>query len=251
MTKTRESRSSGNRRNGIVKDRKHDVTWAGADIEDGRVSGRAGHNLAAQAYNAVSEMIRHRRLGGGHVIVEARLAETLGVSRTPLREALQRLEGEGLVHKGEGRNYVVRHVDIGEYIQSLKLRLLIEPQAAVQAIPSIPDRKLVEVRREIDELMEAATYHTDAHWFSDDHLHNLIIDYCGNEVMANVLRNLRATTRLFEIGQLKDRLKPDSTEHLIIIDALQRKDVAATHKAVAAHIESLIAFARKHIKTND
>lgn len=179
------------------------------------------------------------------------MAETLGVSRTPLREALQRLEGEGLVHKGDGRNYVVRHVDIGEYIQSLKLRLLIEPPAAVQAMPNIPGRRLIEVRREIDELMGATAYHTDAHWFSDDHLHNLIIDYCGNEVMAGVLRNLRATTRLFEIGQLKDRLKPDSTEHLTIIDALQRKDAQAAYDAVAAHIESLIAFARLHINISE
>ncbi|MGF9693958.1 GntR family transcriptional regulator [Rhizobium sp. 0TCS1.26] len=210
-----------------------------------------GHKLAALAYSAVSDMIRHRRLGGGHVIVEARLAELLGVSRTPLREALQRLEGEGMVHKGDGRNYVVRQVDIGEYIQSLKLRLLIEPHAAVQAMPNIPGRKLIEVRREIDELMGATAYHTDAHWFSDDHLHNLIIDYCGNEVMAVVLRNLRASTRLFEIGQLKDRLKPDSTEHLLIIDALQRKDPEAALKATAAHIESLLAFARMHLIVNE
>jgi DNA-binding GntR family transcriptional regulator len=226
------------------------MTQVDIDIEADRPA-RASHKLAAQAYNAVSEMIRRRRLGGGHVIVEARLAETLGISRTPLREALQRLEGEGLVHKGDGRNYVVRHVDIGEYIQSLKLRLLIEPQAAVEAMDSIPGRKLIEVRREIDELMGATIYHTDAHWFSDDHLHNLIIDYCGNEVMAKVLRNLRATTRLFEIGRLQDRLTPDSTEHLLIIDALQRKDAEAGYKAVAAHIESLIAFARKHIKMNE
>lgn len=215
------------------------------------LSAKGGHKLASLAYNAVSDMIRHRRLGAGHVIVEARLAEMLGVSRTPLREALQRLEGEGLVHKGDGRNYVVRHVDIGEYIQSLKLRLLIEPHAAVEAMPNIPDRRLVEVRREIDELMGATTYHTDSHWFSDDHLHGLIIDYCGNEVMAGVLRKLRATTRLFEIGRLKERLKPDSTEHLVIIDALQRKDEAAGFASVAAHIQSLIAFARQHIKIND
>lgn len=214
-------------------------------------SGRQGDKLASQAYRAISDMIRRRRLGAGHVIVEARLAELLGVSRTPLREALQRLEGEGLVRKGDGRNYVVRHVDIGEYIQSLKLRLLIEPHAAVQAMPFIPGRKLVEVRRETEELMSSTTYHIDSHWDSDDHLHNLLIDYCGNQVMAEVLRNLRATTRLFEIGQLQDRLKPDAAEHLQIIEALQKQDADACFKAVAHHIESLIAFARLHIGIAD
>lgn len=212
---------------------------------------KQGHRLAAMAYRAVSDMIRRRTLGAGHVIIETSLAEMLGVSRTPLREALQRLEGEGLVHKGDGRNYVVRHVDIGEYIQSLKLRLLIEPQAAVQAMPVIPGRKLIEVRREIDELMAATTYHIDAHWVSDDHLHDLIIDYCGNEVMAEVLRNLRGTTRLFEIGQLQDRLKPDSAEHRVIIEALQAGDADACRSAVANHIESLISFARMHIGIAD
>jgi DNA-binding GntR family transcriptional regulator len=210
-----------------------------------------GHKLAALAYSAVSDMIRHRRLRGGHVIVEARLAEMLGVSRTPLREALQRLEGERLVQKGDGRNYVVRQVDIGEYIQSLKLRLLIEPQAAAEAAGKIPGRKLVEVRREITDLMGTTPHHTDAHWFSDDHLHNLIIDYCGNEVMARMLRDLRAATRLFEIGQLKEWLTPDSSEHLVIVDALQRSDAEAVRKAMASHIENLIAFARRHVHPAD
>ncbi|WP_092584974.1 GntR family transcriptional regulator [Rhizobium mongolense] len=205
------------------------------------------HNLASLTYKAVSDMIRHRRLKGGQVIVEARLAEALGISRTPLREALQRLEGEGLVRKGDGRNYTVRQVDIGEYLQSLRLRLLIEPEAAVLAISNIPRRQLIAVRREIHDLLDATAYHTDSHWISDDNLHNMIIDHCGNAVMAKVLRELRATTRLFEIDRLKDRLKPDSTEHLVIIEALERGDPEETRAAVALHIQSLIAFARQHL----
>jgi DNA-binding GntR family transcriptional regulator len=215
------------------------------------VPARDGHKLASLAYKAVTDMIRHRRLRGGHVIVEARLAETLGVSRTPLREALQRLEGERLVQKGEGRNYVVRQVDLGEYIQSLKLRLLIEPQAAVEAAARIPARKLVEVHCEVVDLTGTTPHHTDAHWFSDDHLHNLIIDYCGNEVMARMLRDLRATTRLFEIGQLKEWLQPDSSEHLVIVEALQKNDTDAVRAAVGSHIENLIAFARRHLQLAD
>ena len=172
---------------------------------------KSGHNLTMLTYKAISEMIRDRRLQGGHVIVEARLAETLGISRTPLREALQRLEGEGLVLKGEGRNYIVRKVDIGEYLQSLRLRLLIEPEAAALAIPLITRRLLISVREEIDALMGATAYHTDSHWFSDD------------------------------------RLQPDSTEHLEIVAAIEAGDEDATRKATTAHIESLIAFARRNL----
>ncbi|WP_246072163.1 GntR family transcriptional regulator [Martelella lutilitoris] len=212
-----------------------------------KFEGKGQHNLASLTYRAVSDMIRHRRLRGGSVIVEAKLAEALGISRTPLREALQRLEGEGLVLKGNGRNYVVRRVDIGEYLQSLKLRLLIEPEAAVLAVPSIPKTKLIAVRREVQELFEASSYHTDEHWFSDDNLHNMIIDYCGNQVMAKVLRELRATTRLFEIDQLKDRLTPDSAEHLEIIEAIEKKDLEATRISVANHVQSLIDFARRNL----
>lgn len=200
-------------------------------------------NLANQAYASIARMIRDRRLRGGEAIVEVRLAETLGISRTPLREALQRLEGEGLVLKGSSRTYVVRKVDLGEYLQSLKVREILEPEAAVLAVGRIPRTKFVEVRRELEDLRSAPSYHTDAHWRSDDSLHNMFIDYCSNDVMARILRSMRATTHLFEIQWLKDRLIPDSTEHLEIISALEAGDPNATRKAVAAHVESLIRFA--------
>ncbi|MFD2238114.1 GntR family transcriptional regulator [Aureimonas populi] len=219
---------------------------AGTARGTGAASGAArAHNLANLAYRSVSDMIRHRRLRGGDVIVEVKLAETLGISRTPMREALQRLEGEGLVHKGDGRNYVVRRVDLGEYLQSLHLRLLIEPEAAVRALGHIPRKRLVAVHREILELMSATAYHTDAHWESDDNLHGTIIEHCRNAVMGRVLSDLRTTTRLFEIDQLKDRLVPDSTEHLRIVEALQAEDPEETRLAVASHVQSLIDFARR------
>jgi DNA-binding GntR family transcriptional regulator len=199
--------------------------------------------LANRAYASVAGMIRDRSLRGGEAIVEARLAESLGISRTPLREALQRLEGEGMVLKGTNRSYVVRKVDLGEYLQSLKVRLILEPEAAVLALGRVPKQRLDVVRGEIEELLDAAAYRMDAHWNSDDNLHNLFLDHCANEVMARILRSMRATTRLFEIEWLQDRLVPDSTEHLAIIKALEAGDGKATRKAVAAHIDSLIAFA--------
>lgn len=202
-----------------------------------------GYNLAGLAYKAVSEMIRTRRLRGGELIVEAKLADTLGISRTPLREALQRLEGEGLVAKSANRSFMVRPVDLAEYLQSLKVREILEGEAAALAAGRVPKRRIAEIRSEIKELRAATTYHTDAHWRSDDHVHGLAIDACANPVMGQMIRALRVTTRLFEIARLADRVGPDSIEHLDMLDGLEAEDPKRARKAAQAHIRSLYRFA--------
>ena len=205
------------------------------------------YNLSNLAYKAVSEMIRSRRLKGGELIVEAKLADVLGISRTPLREALQRLEGEGLVIKSANRSFMVRNVDLGEYLQSLKVREILEGEAAFLATGHIPRPKLSEAHREIDELMQASSYHTDAHWRSDDNVHALYIDGCGNAVMGQMIRSLRVTTRLFEIARLADRVQQDAVEHLEIVLALEAQDGRRARKAAQAHIRSLSRFSLANV----
>jgi DNA-binding GntR family transcriptional regulator len=202
-----------------------------------------GVNLSSLAHRSISEMIRDRRLKGGELIIEARLADTLGISRTPLREALQRLEGEGLVRKVANRSYVVRLVDLGEYLHSMKVREILEGEAATLAIGNIPGGAAAETRHEIETLRFSTSYHTHAHWQSDDNLHNLSIDHCGNPVMAEMIRALRVTTRLFEISRLQDRVEADSTEHLAILEALEAGDRRAARNAVQHHCRSLRDFA--------
>lgn len=205
--------------------------------------GMSGLNLSNLAYRAISEMIRDRRLKGGEQIVEARLADVLGISRTPLREALQRLEGEGLVRKFANRSYLVRSVDLAEYLHSLKVREILEAEAAALAIGRISRDLMAAVRHEIEELRASTSYHTASHWQSDDNLHGIYILHCGNPVIGELINALRVTTRLFEIAQLKDRLEPDSVEHLAILAALEAGDAKAARQAVTAHIRSLRDFA--------
>ena len=196
----------------------------------------------------VSDLIRKRELRGGEAIVEAKLAELLGISRTPLREALQRLEGERLIVKNGGRSFVVRHVDLGEYLHSLKVREILEGEAAALAVGHIAAEDLASVRREIETLSaDAPDLHTHAHWQSDDNVHGLFADACGNPVMAQMIRDLRVTTRLFEIARLADRVMLDNAEHLAILDALESGDPRGARKAAQAHIKSLSRYSLKSV----
>jgi len=202
-----------------------------------------GANMSARAYQALSNMIKNRQLRGGDSLVEQRLAAQLGISRTPLREAMQRLEGEGLLLKSANRSYVVRKVDLVEYLQSLRVREVLEAEAAALAAGRVPAAAIAPVRAAVLALEQLEPYDTHTHWACDDRVHSLFIDACGNMVMAAILHELRITTRLFEIATLADRLGPDSREHIAILDALEAGDAEAARKAMAVHARSLFDFA--------
>jgi DNA-binding GntR family transcriptional regulator len=86
-------------------------------------------------------------------------------------------------------------------------------------------------------------YDVREHWAADEAVHALIIDHCGNGVMAQMLRSMRVTTHLFEVDRLRDRLGPDQREHLAILDALSDAQPEAARAAAAMHCRSLIAHA--------
>jgi DNA-binding GntR family transcriptional regulator len=160
----------------------------------GRAVPGASSTLSQQAYFALSRMIQERELPSGQPIVEVQLAAMLGVSRTPLRQALQRLESEGLLRKLESRSYVVRRVELKEYLQSLKVRELLEAEAAELSIGRIEPAAIARARIHVREVRDRDPYDILAHWQSDDEVHGLYIDACANLVVRDILQNLRVTT---------------------------------------------------------
>ncbi|OWU71533.1 hypothetical protein ATO3_18610 [Marinibacterium profundimaris] len=200
--------------------------------------------MSEQVRLRLNEMIRNRDLTGGQVITEERLAETLGVSRTPLREALLRLEGEGMLQKNAGRSFMVRQVDFTEYMQSLKMRRIIEPEAGALAATRVPKAELAAIRQEIEALHDNNDLgeHTRAHWNCDDKLHRLFGYHSGNQVMFGVIERLRVTTRLFEVTDIRQRVEADHAQHLEILDALDAEDPEWARRAVDAHISSMISY---------
>lgn len=199
--------------------------------------------LSEKAYRAIATMIQERRLPSGQPVVEQHLAERLGVSRTPLRQALQRLEGEGLLRKDANRSYMVRKVDLKEYLQSLRVRELLEAEAAALSVDRVDPEAIATARHHVHEVQAQRPYDMLAHWKSDDEVHGLFINNCANTVMRDMILSLRVTTKLFEIERLSERLEPDSRQHEAILNALAARDPEGARHAVEAHIQSLFQFA--------
>lgn len=200
------------------------------------------------AVQRITEFVRNRKLVGGEAIVEQKLAEELGISRTPLREALQRLEGEGMLEKDSGRSFRVRRVYMEEYLQSLKVRILLEPQAAADATGRIPPTELSDVRMRLAQLRPVADTPRQQHWDFDDMMHRLYTRNCGNAVLQAIIERLRVATRLFEIADLGARFEADIVEHTAILDALENGVAADARKAVRAHLRSLMDFSLHQLR---
>ena len=204
---------------------------------------RRDRPLWQSAYDTLLRMIQQREIQAGAPIVENQLAQQLGVSRTPLRQALLRLELEGRLEKSVHHSYVIRRVDLREYLHSLRVRQLLEPEAAALSVGRIPPGALPAVRRNLVSVKQTEPYSMPLHWQSDDEVHGLFIDNCGNDTMADLIRSLRVTTNLFEIERLSERLAPDSRQHEQIIRALEKADRDGARKAVRDHLQSLHDFA--------
>lgn len=200
-----------------------------------------------QAYDEVRRLIREGELTARQPLVEQQLAQQIGVSRTPLRQALQRLEGEGLLVKSTNRSHFVRTVELREYLQSLRVRETLEAEAAALAAGNVPADSIADGFAELDRLRNMDPYDMLTHWRIDDQIHGMFITNCGNDVMTRMLLSLRVTTQLFEIDRLATRLEPDTLEHEAILSALEANDARAARSAVAAHMRSLFRFAIKTI----
>jgi DNA-binding GntR family transcriptional regulator len=203
-------------------------------------SGSNPEKLGELAYQTLRRMILDKALRSGGAVVEGRLAEELNISRTPMREALLRLEGEGLLVRAGARSYSVRFVKAEEYIQAMKVRELLEAEAIGLAIGKI-NRKIVEqLARKIKAL--SSGQQEQAHWQIDDQVHTLIARGSGNDVLARMIDVVRTNSRLFELASPFNRIEEDRAEHLAILDAYLANDAEAARAALRTHLQNLRRF---------
>jgi len=208
------------------------------DLENSGDQGKQG-SLAEVAYNSVFKMILGRELAGGTVIQERKLADSLGISRTPMREALKRLEGEGWLVRLTDRLLSVKLVSLEEYLQALGARRMLEAGAIELAAKRMSDEKIEHLQSQIDQLKVHPDPSYDMHWDFDDSLHGGIADASGNLIVARLIRELRHITHLFETQTVPPRLLPGIAEHEAIIDALRKRDPVLARECILVHLEGV------------
>jgi DNA-binding GntR family transcriptional regulator len=201
---------------------------------------RPAESVTRQTYQALLEMIASRQLEPGDLIEERKLAERFEVSRTPMRAAISRLLGEGILQQLPNGLLVVREVGITEYLELLSIRLLLESEAAALAAPHAPMATLNEIERRLQEVL-GRTAEQNEDFFLDDDIHVLVLTHCGNQSLSHFIREIHKRIRMRNLARVPGRFLPACHEHLALVAALKARDPEQARQAMLAHLNNVRA----------
>ena len=198
-------------------------------------------------YEDVAELLRqrifNRELAPGSWIDELKIAEELGISRTPLREALKVLAAEGLVTMKVRRGAYVTEVSEQDLREVYALLSLLEADATGEACQRATDIELQEIKALHDELEKAADPETGSRerFFElNEAFHLRLLEIAGNRWRKQMVADLRKVMKLnrhsslFKSGRIEESLK----EHRAIVQALLKRDTNAATEHVKTHFSN-------------
>jgi DNA-binding GntR family transcriptional regulator len=199
--------------------------------------------LAQQAYEQILDFIVSGQARPGALVNERRLAESLNMSRTPVRDALLMLESEGLLVRHGSRGLQVRQMRVEDFIDNLQIRLFLEPEAARIAAGRIGHALLDDLARDLHSILETAAdgdaVERDVVRSVDDRLHRSIAEATGNQELASIIQTLRRQTQIFDLKNVPERLHDTCHEHLAIVAAVKENEGEAAFAAMRTHLEKV------------
>ncbi|GAA3886182.1 GntR family transcriptional regulator [Leifsonia kafniensis] len=204
------------------------------------------------AYERLRDDIIHWRLEPGAPLAEIEVSARIGVSRTPVREALSRLINEGLVSNNSGRTAVVTPVSRAHIEQLFELREALETQAARLAARRRDSSSFESLKEAFLATTDAAAAtnnvgtaaesgdSSDASYLLADRLDAAIDEAMDNSYLRSALKDIRGhlarARRHAHANPI--RLEQARTEHLLIIDAILRRDEMLAGQATAVHLRN-------------
>ena len=196
-------------------------------------------SLSDFAYTQILDLLLSGRLTSGAVLQERRLAEMLSISRTPVREALGRLESESLVTRRHGRMLVVTDVSVESYVNLLDMRRVLEMECAARATGRLDSEEARAIEADIAELTKVVDITPAHHWAVDDLVHGAIAEAAGNPLIANAIRDLRRRTHIFNTSRIPHRLLVGASEHLDLLHAVMGNDPEHSRQLMGQHLNNV------------
>jgi len=195
------------------------------------------------AYDRLKDAIQHADLDPGRPLSETRLSQLLGISRTPVGEALQQLAQEGLVEVIPGRAVTVAAPSVQSVLDVVHMRLLLEPES-VRLAADILSADDVEKLREIVLRMEDACANGNrVDWSKADTVfHEILTAACPNRMLGETVVQMRNRTHHLaniDLHTNPARLAECTLEHRDIVERIASKDPDGAGDAVRHHIEQL------------
>lgn len=195
--------------------------------------------LSDKAYDYILQKIMKFEYLPDDPIIESDIASSLNISRTPLREALQRLEAEGFVIKAANRGTFVKSYTKEDIAESCEIRKMFELHALKNCVEYVTEDEVKQVRALLLGLKE--TDAPEKYYESDKALHNMITRYCMNSKMRSILKSLQV--QLDGIQQISaktpNRLKKSCEEHLAILSAIDARDYEEAEKLLRVHLQNV------------
>jgi len=191
--------------------------------------------LSSQVYHALKEMIANYRFSPGSRLNVEELSKEFGVSRTPIWEAIRRLEQEGLVNKIPNRGVFMAEMTLPMALQLYQVREVLEGLAGKLAVENIDDKKLKKMEKCLEDLGKVIEQEdTIGYSKLDFTFHALIYEASGNPFLQEILESIKNKMRPL-VPLNKALLDRGYREHKKVLEALRSKDPKKAEKALHQH----------------
>ena len=202
-------------------------------------------NLDQKVYQILKTMIMERKLLPGEKIRQEKLAQELGISRTPLVAALKFLEHEKLVESKPRRGFFVRLFKIQEMVSIFELREVLEGLAARRAAGQITDTQINQLQqffhpfKQMKEIKDYRSYSQEDRLF-----HNFVIQIGAKEFLRSILETYNIISFSYQVVSSEGLVRsPNETlsEHLAVIEAICDRDPEAAEDLMRSHFKKSAA----------
>jgi DNA-binding GntR family transcriptional regulator len=209
-------------------------------------------SLTERAYQAISTAIANLEFKPGEALKQDHLARWLSISRTPVREALRRLEQDGIIQTLPGRGLVVTELTIKDVEDMLEMLRLMDAHAAELAAQRRTQEQADRLAGVARDLLAAAQRHDVEGWsIADKPYHEIVLAASGNALLRQTIQDVRRRLHRITInsGTRPERLLACTHEHLEVADAIVRGDSEAAAALMRKHIDAMSESAMALIRT--